>query len=300
MTAMYFLAEADEPVALEDEGILHEELGVQSNNIDNLKGLQKQASDAAEHSLSWIGSQMQTINKKDFGAEAAEAFATKVLTSIAEDFAKRRTATIGDLQAKMKTLSDEADETDSEEYKTKLASAQADMQSVHQLGEEEATGKAALDAVDEAEDAESDLFEQSVNAISSSTEAMLTYATAIHEMQDKVGLNANETAAEAARTTRLSQRMNDAAEDAQGVADLIIKEFYAAVREHVEKQQAAAKAAASRVRLFLQKSTARETLWTPQIFAMGMMAAFAGVLTVRMLAQVRPQSSTINPAPLLG
>lgn len=296
--AMYFLVGTSEPEELENEGVAEDTLGIGKQNIGNLKALYEQAAAAAKQSLSLIGRNLQSIAAKEFGSQAVESIGDKIMSSFSKELEQKRQATITNLEDSLKTLASLANDPGSEKYAALLASTNADIATMKQLSVQVADSQGPLSAVSKSEEAELELFDHIVDSVSSSAEAMVDYADAITQLQDKMGQNATGP------FSTLSKRMNEAAEDAQGVANLVMKDFYDDVEQYVQKHMAKSQASSSAVvekaRLFLASLPEAHAAWTVQITGVAAMGALMGGLAVLMLARQRQQSSAVNQAPLLG
>jgi len=295
---MYFLVDATEPEELEGEWIREDELGIGKQNVDNLKALYEQAAAAAKQSLSLIGHNLQSIGMHEFGAQAVKEIGDKIVNSVTRELEQKRQTTITDLEAKLKTLASLANESEGEKYAGLLASATADIATIKQLIIQLTDVQGPLSAVAQSEEAELALFTRTADSVSMSAEAMVDYANAITQLQDKMGQNATGP------SSTLSQRMNEAAEDAQGVANLVMKDFYDAVKQYVQKRAAKSQALASAVvekaSLVLAALPEEHVTWTVQIVGVTAMGSLGAGLAVWTVAQQRQQSSAVNQVPLLG
>merc|ERR1711974_591144 len=73
----------------------------------------------------------------------------------------------------------------------------------------------------------------SATSINDNAQAMLDYATAISQLQTAKGMNQTDIASALAEVDKKHKRIGQAAADVKEVADLVIEDFYAAVKKYV-------------------------------------------------------------------
>merc|ERR1711974_111959 len=139
----------------------------------------------------------------------------------------------------------------------------------------------------------------SATSINDNAQAMLDYATAISQLQTAKGMNQTDIASALAEVDKKHKRIGQAAADVKEVADLVIEDFYAAVKKYVSDDVSSSSSAETAAESLGSVRPASEPensqFWSVAIFGTLAMAA-ALMATMR----VRHGASVIKPSPLLG